>query len=93
MKLTWLGQAGYKITTNETTLLIDPYFSDSASTVACHRKQPIDKSVWDIEPDLILITHDHIDHNDKETLWFFINENTERTVLPHKLGVCKGLYR
>lgn len=90
MKLTWLGQAGYKITTNETTLLIDPYFSDSASAVACHRKQPIDKSVWEIEPDLILITHDHIDHNDKETLEFFINEKTERTVLSPK-SVRKAL--
>lgn len=81
MRLTWLGQAGYKIKTNDTTLLIDPYFSDSAATVACHRKQPIDPTVWDIDPDIILITHDHIDHNDKETLVHFINESTERVVL------------
>ena len=90
MKLTWLGQAGFKITTEKTTLLIDPYFSDSAASVACHRKQPVDPSVWDIDPDLILITHDHIDHNDKETLEHFINENTERTVLSPK-SVRKSL--
>ncbi len=81
MKLTWLGQAGYKIDTDGVTLLIDPYFSDSAAPVACHRKQDVDPSVWDIDPDIILITHDHIDHNDKETLVKFINESTERTVL------------
>ena len=90
MMLTWLGQAGYKIETKETTLLIDPYFSDSASSVACHRKQPVDSSVWDIDPDIILITHDHIDLNDKETLNRFINENTERTVLSPK-SVRKSL--
>ena len=90
MKLTWLGQAGYKITTNKTTLLIDPYFSDSAASVACHRKQPVDASAWEIDPDLILITHDHIDHNDKETLEHFINEKTQRTVLSPK-SVRKSL--
>ncbi len=90
MRLTWLGQAGYKIETEKTTLLIDPYFSDSAASVACHRKQPVDRSVWEIEPDIILITHDHIDHNDKETLKHFINENTSRTVLSPK-SVRKGL--
>ena len=84
MKLTWLGQAGFKITINQTVLLIDPYFSDSASNVACHRKQPIDPSVWEINPDLILITHNHIDHNDKETLKYFINENTEKKVFSPK---------
>ena len=86
MKLTWLGQAGYKIITDGTTLLIDPYFSDSAASIACHRRQPVDRSVWDIKPDIILITHDHIDHNDSETLPHFINENTSATVLsPHSV--------
>ena len=81
MKLTWLGQAGYKIVTDGVTILIDPYFSDSAASVACTRRQPIDSTVWDIIPDLILISHDHIDHNDPETLKHFITESVSRTVL------------
>ena len=81
MKVTWLGQAGLLFQTESTTILVDPYFSDSAASVACHRKMPVDPSVWEIKPDLCLFTHVHIDHYDPETAKHFVNENTEVTVL------------
>lgn len=81
MKVTWLGQAGLLFQTESTTILVDPYFSDSAASVACHRKMPVDPSVWEIKPDICLFTHVHIDHYDPETAGHFVNENTEVTVL------------
>lgn len=81
MKVTWLGQAGLLFQTESTTILVDPYFSDSAASVACHRKMPVDPLVWEIKPDLCLFTHDHIDHFDPETAGHFVNKNTAVTVL------------
>lgn len=86
MIFTWLGQAGALLRCGETTVLVDPYFSNSAASVACDRKMPVDPSVWSIKPDLILITHDHIDHHDPETLPHFVNEKVSATVLsPHSV--------
>ena len=81
MKVTWLGQAGLLFQTESATILVDPYFSDSAAKVACHRKMAVDPSVWKIKPDICLFTHVHIDHYDPETAKHFVNENTEVTVL------------
>ena len=74
MKVTWLGQAGLLFQTKSTTILVDPYFSDSAASVACHRKMPVAPSVWEIKPDLCLFTHDHIDHFDPETAGHFVKK-------------------
>ena len=84
MKVTWLGQAGLLLETGGLTILVDPYFTDSAASVACHRKMPVDPKVWDIKPDVLLITHEHIDHYDPETVAHFINENSNATVLAPK---------
>jgi len=81
MKITWLGQAGLLFVTEQTTVLIDPYFSDSAASVAIHRKMPVSPNVWEIKPDLMLFTHDHIDHYDPETVPHFIHSKSAVTVL------------
>ena len=81
MKITWLGQAGLLFQTEKTTLLVDPYFTDSAAAIAVPRKMPVDPAVWEIKPDLFLCTHVHIDHYDPDTVKHFVNESTEVTVL------------
>ena len=81
MKITWLGQAGLLFETDETTILVDPYFSDSASAIAVPRKMPVSPAVWEIHPDLLLCTHAHIDHYDPETIPHFVNADSELTVL------------
>lgn len=86
MTVTWLGQAGLLFESGKTTILIDPYFSDSAASLSGHRRLPVDNRVWEIKPDIILLTHDHIDHYDPETLPAFVNKNTAVTVLsPHSV--------
>ncbi len=81
MKITWLGQAGLLFVSEQTTILIDPYFSDSAASVAVHRNMPVSPAVWEIKPDLLLCTHDHMDHFDPETIPHFVNADSDITVL------------
>lgn len=83
MKVTWLGQAGLMIEACGKTVLVDPYLSDSVEKVQPHfwRRVPVEKRFWDVSPDVILLTHDHLDHTDPETLAHYLGEDTERCVL------------
>ena len=83
MKITWLGQAGLLFEINEKKILIDPYLSNSVAKIQpqnCRRK-PIDERFLQIKPDIIVITHNHADHLDKETLCHYLNEESTITVL------------
>ena len=96
MKVTRLGQAGLWLEAGGVKILVDPYFSDGAFEVSgVHRRKPFPNRVWDFKPDLLLITHDHIDHYDPETAIRFVNENTAVTVLSpksvwEKIRLCGG---
>ena len=74
MKITWLGQAGLLFETAGKKILIDPYLSDNVKKIQPknYRRKPIDESFLRIEPDIIVITHNHLDHFDKETLRFYL---------------------
>ncbi len=83
MKVTWLGQAGLLFETNGTTVMVDPYLSDSVEKIEPHNKRrvPVDTSLFGIRPDIILLTHSHIDHADAETLVHYLGEDTSICVL------------
>lgn len=83
MKITWLGQAGLLIETGEERILVDPYLSDSVEKIEPHNKRrvPVDERFWTIKPTVILLTHDHLDHTDPETLCRYLGEKTNVTVL------------
>ena len=70
MKLTWLTQAGLLFENGNATVMVDPYFSDSVGQMISsrHRRIPHDEKINETKPDIILITHDHLDHLDPETL-------------------------
>lgn len=74
MKVTWIGQAGFLVEKNGKKILIDPYLSDSCgkSNPASFRRTPLDESYLAIKPDVIVLTHDHIDHTDQETLKHYL---------------------
>jgi L-ascorbate metabolism protein UlaG (beta-lactamase superfamily) len=65
MKATWLGQSGYLFESNGKRLLIDPFYSDIVE-----QKQGIKRLVEapipmrELKPDIIFITHNHLDHFD-----------------------------
>ena len=74
MKVTWIGQAGFLIEKDGKKILVDPYLSDSCakSNPASYRRTPLDESYLAMKPDVIVLTHDHIDHTDKETLEHYL---------------------
>ena len=70
MKITWMGQAGLLIETEGVKIIVDPYLTDSVVKVnpTNYRRVPADESFFDIVPDVIICTHNHLDHVDPETL-------------------------
>lgn len=66
--ITWLGQGGFLVKTSETTLCIDPYLGDAPTGEGWSRLTPLPMAPTDPEADLVLVTHDHVDHFDPETI-------------------------
>ena len=83
MKITWLGQAGLLFEKNGFKIMVDPYLSDCVKKVEPknYRRVPVNEDLFDISPDVMIFTHNHLDHYDPETAPRFINENTCVTVL------------
>ncbi len=83
MKITWLGQAGLMMETNGKIIIIDPYLSNSVEKIEPQNKRrvPIDESFLKIKPDIIVLTHDHMDHTDPETLEHYLPKGENITVL------------
>lgn len=70
MKVFWLGQAGLLFELDGVRVMVDPYLSNSVEKVEPknYRRLPIDESYFDIKPDILILTHNHLDHTDPETL-------------------------
>ena len=87
MKVTWLTQAGLLFENDKIKILVDPYLSDSLGEIDPKKKRrmPIDESFFEVKPDVILITHDHLDHLDKATLDHYLKSDVPVTVL---VGEC-----
>ncbi len=83
MKITFIGQAGLLIEKNDVKIMVDPYLSDSVKEInpANYRRVPVKEELFDIKPDIVIFTHNHLDHFDPETARKFVNENTSATVL------------
>ncbi len=86
MKVTWLTQAGLLIETDGLIVMIDPYLSDSVGTLeGKHRRIPVDETLFDLSPDVMIFTHDHIDHYDPETVSRFLEQKAKSKLVlsPH----------
>ncbi len=84
MKITWLGQAGLLFENDDVQIMIDPYLSDSVAKVnpMNTRRVPVDEAWFGISPDIMIFTHDHIDHYDPETAPRFLHrQEKSMTVL------------
>ncbi len=83
MKITWIGQAGFLVKACGKTILVDPYLSNSCGEVnpKSQRRMPVDESLFDCNPDILVCTHDHLDHLDSQTLVHFLNEDTSLLTL------------
>jgi L-ascorbate metabolism protein UlaG (beta-lactamase superfamily) len=67
MQVEWYGQSAFRLSTSETTVAIDPFADMSA--MAASRGMQFDYPLIDgVEADLLLVTHEHIDHNGVEAI-------------------------
>lgn len=102
MKVTWLGQAGLLLEMAGKVIMVDPYLSDSVEKIEPHNKRrvPVEQTLFEIKPDIIVLTHNHLDHTDPETLVHYLGEETEVCVLAsyaawqnvRKIGGLKNNY-
>ena len=86
MKIIWLGQAGFLLEKAGKKIMVDPYLSDSCGKAnpKSWRRTPLDERFLAVKPDVIVLTHDHADHTDKETLAHFLTEDSGVLVLASK---------
>ncbi len=69
LKIKWLGQAGYILSDGKSTICIDPYLSDVVNRVAGRpRTRVVPISPQDLKCDLIICTHNHLDHLDIDSI-------------------------
>lgn len=75
LEIQYLGQEGFRLSDSRTTVVIDPYLSDSVDRLAGFPAGYWKRNyVPPVRPedlrgvDLVLCTHDHLDHTDPTTL-------------------------
>ncbi|MDC0246650.1 MBL fold metallo-hydrolase [Deltaproteobacteria bacterium] len=91
IKFIWFGHSTLLVNIKNTIILIDPVFSKAASPVSflVKRFQPPVLELNDLPRiDYVLISHDHYDHLDMETVIFF-KEKDVKFITP--LGVTSHL--
>lgn len=83
MKITWLGQAGLMFETKDVSIMIDPYFSHSCEKrkERLKRRIPIEDIFARKCPNVLILTHNHLDHTDPETLCNYLREDTSICVI------------
>lgn len=91
MKITWLGQAGLMFETAGKTVIVDPYLSDSVAKInpVNARRVPVDERFWAVKPDILLFTHDHLDHIDPESIAHYLPDS--RVLVLAAMGGCRKI--
>jgi L-ascorbate metabolism protein UlaG (beta-lactamase superfamily) len=62
MRVEWYGQSAFHLSTPELSVAIDP-FADMSAMAASRGMQFDYPPIEGVEPHLLLVTHEHIDHN------------------------------
>jgi L-ascorbate metabolism protein UlaG (beta-lactamase superfamily) len=67
MQVEWYGQSAFRFSTPETTVFIDP-FGDMSALASARGMQWDYPAIEGIDAHLLLVTHEHIDHNGVEAV-------------------------
>jgi L-ascorbate metabolism protein UlaG (beta-lactamase superfamily) len=62
MQVEWYGQSAFRLSAADVTVVIDP-FADMSAMAASHGMQFDYPPIEGVEADLLLVTHEHMDHN------------------------------
>ena len=89
MKITWIGQAGLLFDNGKVKIMVDPYLSNSVEKVEPQnfRRVPVYEELFNVEPDFMIFTHDHLDHYDPETASVFLGANRKPMTILCPLSV------
>lgn len=92
--ITWLGQAGFYIQDYKgNTITIDPYLSNAGERLIGFKrlaKAPI--SPEELKTDTLLITHNHLDHLDVDSVPIIMKESDTKLIGPKSvLEDCKEM--
>ncbi|NLF29527.1 MAG: MBL fold metallo-hydrolase [Planctomycetes bacterium] len=82
--LWFLGQAGYVIRAGDLSVAIDPYLTDSVGRVnpPFARALPVPLAPERLKVDVFIVTHDHLDHLDPDTIAAYAHKATTLFVAP-----------
>lgn len=76
LKIKWIGQSGYILKDDKTEICIDPYLSDVVNKVAGRpRMVPLPFLPDELTSDVVVCTHDHLDHIDIDAIPLMKKEN------------------
>jgi L-ascorbate metabolism protein UlaG (beta-lactamase superfamily) len=67
MRVEWYGQSAFRLSTAEQSVAIDP-FADMSAMAASHGMQFDYPPIEGVQADLLLVTHEHGDHNGVEAI-------------------------
>jgi len=93
--IAWIGHATFLIKLGDTTIITDPVFSKNAGPLIFGPKRYIEPALKLNEipkTDLILLTHNHYDHQDMSTIRRYPYKNS-KVLVPLKLGRYFTNYR
>ena len=80
LKTIWFGHSSFLLNMNGNIILVDPVFSEAASPIKFMIKR-FQKPVLSLEElpeiDYVLISHDHYDHLDMESIKFFVDKSAK----------------
>lgn len=83
LKITWLGQGGYMLNDGVTSLCIDPYLSNSVFKKSGKKRlvaPPIQPH--ELSCDVMVCTHNHLDHVDPDTISVMKSRDTTVFLAP-----------
>jgi L-ascorbate metabolism protein UlaG (beta-lactamase superfamily) len=67
MQIEWYGQSAFRLVAGDTTVAIDP-FGDMSGLASARGMQFDYPLIEGLDADLLLVTHEHIDHNGVEAI-------------------------
>ena len=97
LEITWLGQAGFALRAGRVTVLVDPFLTDVPGRSV---PPPVEASTF-TDVDVVLCTHEHVDHLDGPTVAAVAKASEAAVVvvpepvvgLAHDLGIDHGRVR